>query len=47
MSATALSAFRFRFVDAKGDHDGMAGLVLSVLFAVYRFEAWNRRGDAR
>lgn len=33
-----LSAFRFRFFTKKGYRDGTAGLVLSVLFAFYRFE---------
>lgn len=44
----ALSAFRFRFFTARGYRDGMAGLVLSVLFAFYRFEVeakmWERSG---
>lgn len=43
-----LSAFRFRFFHLKGYRDGMAGLVLSVMFAFYRFEveakAWELRG---
>lgn len=33
-----LSAFRFRFFRLKGYRDGVPGLVLSVLFAFYRFE---------
>src|SRR6266849_3238715 len=39
----AASAFRFRFFVAKGYRDGVAGLVLSVLFAVYRFEGGRPR----
>ncbi len=43
-----LSAFRFRFFTARGYRDGMAGLLLSVLFAFYRFEveakAWEISG---
>ncbi len=35
---TALSTFRFRFITARGYRDGVAGLVLSVLFTFYRFE---------
>lgn len=34
----ALSAFRARFFVMRGYRDGMAGLVLSVVFAFYRFE---------
>jgi glycosyltransferase involved in cell wall biosynthesis len=45
-----LSAFRFRFFTAGGWKDGMPGLVLSVLFAFYRFEVeakvWQARGYA-
>lgn len=45
----ALSAFRFRFFTRKGYRDGVPGLVLSVLFAFYRFEVeaklWEARGD--
>jgi glycosyltransferase involved in cell wall biosynthesis len=49
---TFLSAFRFRFFGLQGYRDGMAGLVLSVLLAFYRFEAeakvWEAAGcDAR
>lgn len=44
----ALSTFRFRFITARGYRDGVAGLVLSVLFAFYRFEveakAWELSG---
>lgn len=44
----ALSAFRFRFFARKGYRDGVPGLVLSVLFAFYRFEVeaklWEARG---
>lgn len=44
----ALSAFRFRFFTLKGYRDGMAGLMLSVLFAFYRLEveakAWEEEG---
>jgi hypothetical protein len=47
----AASAFRFRFFVAKGYRDGVAGLVLSVLFAVYRFEGeakmWEVTGYRR
>ena len=47
----AASAFRFRFVVCKGYHDGVAGLVLSVLFAFYRFEVeaktWEAAGYGR
>jgi len=42
----ALSAFRFRFFVAKGYRDGMAGLVLSVLFAFYRFEVEAKTWEA-
>lgn len=45
---SALSAFRFRFITARGYRDGIVGLVLSVLFAFYRFEveakAWELGG---
>jgi hypothetical protein len=47
----AISAFRFRFFVAKGYRDGVAGLVLSVLFAFYRFEVeakvWEAAGYRR
>jgi glycosyltransferase involved in cell wall biosynthesis len=47
----ALSAFRFRFFVARGYRDGMAGLVLSVLFACYRFQVeakvWEAHGYSR
>jgi glycosyltransferase involved in cell wall biosynthesis len=43
-----VSAFRFRFITARGYRDGMAGLLLSVLFAFYRFlveaKAWELSG---
>jgi len=43
-----LSAFWFRFITARGYRDGMAGLLLSVLFAFYRFlveaKAWELSG---
>ena len=42
----ALSAFSFRFFVAKGYRDGMAGLVLSVLFAFYRFEVEAKTWEA-
>ena len=42
----AVSAFRFRFLVAKGHRDGVAGLVLSVLFAFYRFEVEAKRWEA-
>src|SRR5437773_11751086 len=42
----ALSAFKFRFFVAKGYRDGMAGLVLSVLFAFYRFEVEAKTWEA-
>lgn len=42
------STFRFRFFTARGYRDGMAGLLLSVLFAFYRFlveaKAWELSG---
>jgi glycosyltransferase involved in cell wall biosynthesis len=42
------SAFWFRFITARGYRDGMAGLLLSVLFAFYRFlveaKAWELSG---
>ncbi|MBI4636040.1 MAG: glycosyltransferase family 2 protein [Candidatus Rokubacteria bacterium] len=45
---TPLSTFRHRFFTLKGYRDGLAGLVLSVLFAFYRFEveakAWEASG---
>ena len=45
---SGLSAFRFRFWTARGYRDGMAGLVVSVLFAFYRLEVeakmWERSG---
>ena len=41
----ATSAFRFRFFVAKGYRDGVAGLVLSVLFAFYRFETEAKRWE--
>jgi glycosyltransferase involved in cell wall biosynthesis len=47
----AVSAFRFRFFVSRGYRDGVAGLVLSVLFAFYRFEveakAWEAAGYGR
>ena len=47
----AASAFRFRFLVAKGYRDGVPGLVLSVLFAFYRFEVeaktWEAAGYRR
>jgi glycosyltransferase involved in cell wall biosynthesis len=47
----AVSAFRFRFFVSKGYRDGVAGLVLSVLFAFYRFQveakAWEAAGYGR
>jgi len=47
----AASAFRFRFFVSKGYRDGVAGLVLSVLFAFYRFEVeaktWEAAGCGR
>jgi glycosyltransferase involved in cell wall biosynthesis len=47
----AVSAFRFRFFVAEGYRDGMAGLVLSVLFACYRFQVeakvWEASGYGR
>ena len=42
----ALSAFRFRFFVAKGYRDGTAGLVMSVLFAFYRFEVEAKTWEA-
>jgi hypothetical protein len=42
----AASAFRFRFFLAKGYRDGVAGLVLSVLFAFYRFEIEAKQWEA-
>jgi hypothetical protein len=49
--ALAASAFRFRFVVSKGYRDGVAGLVLSVLFAFDRFEVeaktWEAAGYRR
>ncbi len=45
---TFLSAFRFRFWTLRGYRDGMPGLILSVLFAFYRFETeaklWETTG---
>ena len=41
-----LSAFRFRFFGLKGYRDGMAGLVISILFAFYRFEVEARTWEA-
>jgi len=41
-----LSAFRFRFFTAGGWKDGMAGLVLSVLFAFYRLEIEAKTWEA-
>ena len=42
------SAFRFRFITSRGYRDGMAGLLLSVLFGFYRFlveaKAWELSG---
>jgi glycosyltransferase involved in cell wall biosynthesis len=42
----AVSAFRFRFFTQRGYRDGMAGLVLSVLFAFYRFEVEAKLWEA-
>lgn len=46
----ALSAFWFRFFTSRGYRDGMAGLVLSILFAFYRFaveaKTWEAHGYA-
>ncbi len=41
-----LSAFRFRFFGLQGYRDGMAGLVLSVLFAFYRFDVEAKTWEA-
>jgi len=45
-----ISAFRFRFFTMKGYRDGIAGLVLSLLLAFYRFEVeakmWEATGYA-
>ncbi|HYL80721.1 MAG TPA: glycosyltransferase family 2 protein [Candidatus Acidoferrum sp.] len=41
-----LSAFRFRFFVSKGYRDGTAGLVLSLLFAFYRFEVEAKMWEA-
>lgn len=47
----AVSAFRSRFFVSRGYRDGVAGLVLSVLFAFYRFQveakAWEAAGYGR
>jgi glycosyltransferase involved in cell wall biosynthesis len=42
----AVSAFRSRFFVGQGYRDGVAGLVLSVLFAFYRFEVEAKRWEA-
>ncbi len=45
----AISAFRARFFTMHGYRDGMPGLLLSVMFAFYRFEVeakmWEARGE--
>lgn len=41
-----LSAFRFRFFTKRGYRDGTAGLVLSMLFAFYRFEVEAKLWEA-
>lgn len=41
-----LSAFWFRFFTAAGYKDGLAGLVVSVLFAFYRFEVEAKTWEA-
>lgn len=41
-----LSAFRFRYVKRRAYRDGTAGLILSVLFAFYRFEVEAKKWEA-
>ena len=43
---TFLSAFHFRFFRLQGYCDGMAGLIVSVVFALYRFEVEAKTWEA-